>query len=489
MITVFVGLYTSRLVLEILGVDNYGIFNVVGGVIALMGFIGGTLATSTQRFLNYEMGNKENSCLQQIFSASFAIHLTLSLIILFHAETIGLIVLNKFVNIDPSRMGAANVLYQISILIFMINMITSPYNALIIAHERMDVFAYVSIFECFLKLGLVILISKLSGDSLLWWGVALLLLSLSSQSIYLFFSRKNYVESKLMIVKDWKLYKNMVSYVGWNLVGIISATLSTQGINLLLNVFFGVRVNAARGIAVQVENQVTSFVNNFQTAINPQIVKSCSAKNYKYMNSLIQYGTKYSFYLLLIIAAPILIETDEILSLWLKEVPEYTVIFTRLTMIFLLVQIISNTLITSITATGKIRKYEIIISFMLFLNFLFSLILFYFGASPVTPYVIIIINGSICFYIRLHILSGLIPIDKVNILKNILLRCGTVCIFSMGISYMFKSILEESFCDLIAVIIFTLSSTILTVWFWGLSKDEKEMTINYFKQKVQHVKH
>ena len=301
-----ISLYTSRVILEVLGVDDFGIYNVVGGLVSMFALINGSLTSITQRFLNFELGKKNEERLKRIFSASLSIHFILSIFILLLGETVGLWFLNTGLNIAPERMIAANWVYQCSLLTFIVNLISLPYNAAIIAHEKMDIFAYVSILNAFLKLSIVFPLRWISSDKLAGYAMLMLLVSIVIRLIYGRYCRKHYPECSFAFCKDKALYGEITSFAGWTFIGNSSALLMTQGVNILLNIFCGVAVNAARGIAVQVGHAVDSFVTNFMTALKPQIVKSYASGEHEYMMKLVQRGSKFSFYLLLLLSLPII---------------------------------------------------------------------------------------------------------------------------------------------------------------------------------------
>ena len=328
-ITMTVSLYTSRIVLKALGVEDYGIYNVVGGVISMFSILSGSLSAAISRFLTFEIGKRNFERVKIIFSTSINIQIILAFLIIILAEIIGVWFLNNKMVIPEGRLVAANWVLQCSIITFAINLISVPYNAIIVAYERMKAFAYVSIIEVILKLLIVyiLLISRL--DKLILYAILLLCISIIIRFIYGIYCKIHFKESNYSFVFDKELMRSMTGFAGWNFFGAGSHLLMTQGVNMLMNVFFGVAVNAARGIAVQVDGSVMSFVSNFTTALNPQITKSYASEEKGYMFSLMCAGAKYSFFLLLILSLPILFQTETILYIWLGQVPEYACNFIR----------------------------------------------------------------------------------------------------------------------------------------------------------------
>ena len=363
-----VSLYTSRVVLNTLGIENFGIYNVVGGFVTMFGFLNNAMASASQRFLTFEIGRKDSIQLRNVFNMSVNIHFIIAFVILIFAETVGLWFVNAKLTIPPERMIAAMWVYQFSILTLMVDMVSVPYNAIIIAHERMNVFAWISIIEVSLKLLIVFMLVWFGFDKLKLYAVLTFGVALIIQLIYGFYCSRNFKESKFRWFWDKALYRILMSYAGWNLWGNAAGVIMGQGVNVLLNIFFGPAVNAARGIAYQVRGAVNSFVTNFQMAMNPQIIKYFATDDLKHMHQLIFQGAKYSFFLLFILSLPILLEAEIILKLWLKIVPEYAVIFTRLIIINILIDSISGPLMTAANASGKIKLYQGIVGGLLILN-------------------------------------------------------------------------------------------------------------------------
>lgn len=349
-----VSLYTSRVVLDTLGVEDYGIYNVVGGVVAMFGFINGAMSTSTQRYLTFELGRGDFECLHKVFSTAVIIHALISLLVVFLAETVGLWFFYHKMVIPEMRLNAAMWVYQFSVLATVVMIMSVPYNASIIAHERMSAFAYISVLEVVLRLLVVYLLQIGHLDKLALYAVLIFMVQLGIRILYGIYCSRHFEETRFRWLWDKILFREMLGFAGWNLWGNCAGVAFTQGVNLLLNMFFGPVVNAARGIAVQVQAAISQFSINFQTAMNPQITKSYAVQDYAYMHSLIFRSSKFTFYLLLLFSLPVMLETEAILRLWLGTVPEYTVIFIRLMLCVTIVDSVANPLMVSASATGRV---------------------------------------------------------------------------------------------------------------------------------------
>lgn len=473
LLTMAVSLYTSRIVLNTLGVEDFGIYNVVGGFVTMFAFLNSAMASATQRFLAFEIGKKDKIQLRNVFSMSINIHFLIAFIILIFAETVGLWFINTQLNIPAERMVAARWVYQFSILTLMVNMVSVPYNAMIIAHERMNVFAWISIAEVCLKLFIVFMLQWFGLDKLKFYAVLMFSVTILIRLIYGLYCNRKFNESRFRYYWDKPLFKTLVCYAGWNLWGNAASVIMVQGVNILLNIFFGPVVNAARGIAFQVRGAVSQFVINFQMAMNPQIIKSFAANDLQYMHQLIFQGAKYSFFLLFALSLPILIEAEIILELWLKTIPEFTVIFTRLVIINILVDSISGPLMTAAQASGKIKLYQSVVGSLLILNLPVSYLFLKFGYSPeITLYTSICIS-IIALFARLRIISPLVNLSISNYLRQVLFKIIPVAFMATIITYIIKVNLDEGFIRLFVSIISSSVFVGLSVYFVGLKKTEQ----------------
>lgn len=428
-LTMLVALFTSRVVLQALGVTDFGIYNVVGGVVAMVGFLNGSLGGATSRFITYELGLGGRGNVRHIFRCAVSIHYLLAALVLVVAETVGLwFVLEKLV-IPDGRMTAALWAYQCSVLTVVVTIISSPYNALIIAHERMSAFAYISILEVFLKLGIVYLLMAVGIDRLILYATLLLVVQVSIRFIYSGYCSRHFPETSGRWLWDRRKSREIFGYAGWTLNGHLAVMGYTQGINILLNLFFGPAVNAARGISVQVQSAVSQFCTNFFTAVRPQVTKSYAQGELSYMHSLIIYGSKYGFFLILLVAVPILVNTEYILHLWLGQVPAHTVAFTRLMIVASMNYALSNPTLMGIHATGDIKKFQIIEGTLLLTVVPVAYVFLKWGhVRPETVFVIYLIIETITQLVRVWIVYPRIRMPRRLYLSRILLPLAKVCL-------------------------------------------------------------
>ena len=406
-----VGLYTVRAILDLLGVVYYGNYNVVGGVVSMFAFLNGTLSTSSQRYFSIELAKGNMRRLNQWFClniTTFSLFIILFVVI---AETVGLWFVNSKMNIPEERMFAANVVYQLSIISFCINFFSIPYNALIIAHEKMSAFAYISIVEALLKLGIVYILSIITWDKLIVYGVLMFLTACSITSSYIIYNHLHFKESKYHPYWNKQEIKELISFSGWHFFGTFSVTIRSQGINILINLFFNPAVNAARAVAFQIYHAVAQLSNNFFIAVKPQIYKSYAAHDYEGLYKLILRSSIMTSFLISILIYPILANTQYILSLWLKEVPEYAVVFTQLVLINGLIDSINGPTAAAMLATGKIRNYELLVGGGIILNLPISYIVLKLGGEPTATIVVSIIISTYTTLMRAYLLSKAINLS------------------------------------------------------------------------------
>lgn len=487
LLLMMVSLYTSRVVLNALGVEDFGIYNVVGGVVAMFCIISSSLSAAISRFITFELGKGDSVELKKTFSASVTIQLILSLIIVILIEAIGVWFLNVKMTIPADRLMAANWVLQFSIVTFVINLISVPYNATIIAHEQMSAFAYISIFEAIGKLAIAFLIIKSPIDRLVFYAVLMCVVAISVRLIYGCYCKKHFTECIYCFHWDKNLLKRMLEFAGWQFFGSGSYILMTQGVNILLNIFYGPVVNAARGIAVQVEGVVQQFVNNFTTAINPQITKSYAANDNEYMFKLIYSGAKYSFFLVLLMSVPIILETETVLYLWLKKVPDHTASFLRLILAIELLYVLSNTMMTAMLATGEIKKYQIIVGGTGMLVFPLSWIFFKLGFSPEIAFVIQFIIFVIQLIYRLFLLRSMISLPVKDFIHKVIIRAMIVALISFFIPTVFHYLIDfDGISKLILVVVISIFSTVVTIYYLGLTGNERNFVYMAIKSKFVH---
>ncbi len=484
-----VSLYTSRVVLDTLGVEDYGIYNVVGGIVGMFSFINGAMSTGTQRYLNFALGIGDPVQLRRIFNTCLNIHFILAIIIIFLAETIGLWFLCNQMNIPEERMNAAFWVYQFSIFTAAIMIISVPYNAVIIAHERMNIFAYISIVEVILKLLIVYLLLIGKTDRLILYAFLMLGIQIGIRILYGIYCKRHFPETEFKFVKDSGLIKEILGFTGWNLWGSCAYIAFTQGINILLNIFFGPTVNAARGVAAQVQNAVLQFSVNFQTALNPQIIKSYAQKDLAYMHKLVYSSSKFTFFLLLLLTLPILLETETILSIWLKQVPEYAVPFLRLILCISIVDAISNPLMVSATATGQVKLYQSVCGGILLAIVPIAYIVLKLGAPPTSVFIVHLIIGIITLIARLIIIQKLIHLSMNSYIKIVISRIILVGATSVIFPIIIKILLTESLFSFIIICCTSLVSTSLCIFFIGLKTNEQRFILNKISTIATKFKH
>mgnify|MGYP001650492631 FL=1 len=484
-----ISLYTSRIVLNALGVEDFGIYNVAGGVVAMFSILSGSLSAAISRFITYELGKNNILKLKVIFSSAITIQIGLGIVIVFFAETIGIWFLNTQMNISIERMVAANWVLQFSIITFIINLISVPYNAVIIAHEKMSAFAYISIFEAIGKLLIAYLITISPIDKLIFYAILMCVVAIAIRLLYGYYCKRHFDECRFHFIWNKQIFQQIFSFAGWNFIGASSAVLRDHGGNIIINLFCGPTVNAARGIAFQVNNAIQGFVSNFMTALNPQITKSYAVKNYTYMMTLIFQGARLSFYMLLLLSLPIIINTHYLLTLWLNTVPEHTVLFVRLVLIFAMSESISGPLITAMLATGNIRNYQIIVGGLQMLNLPISYILLSLGAIPETVLIVAVLISQCCLMARLYMLKKMIKLKIKDYLKKVYFNIITVSIIAIILPICMQERLAENFINFLLSSLICMLCTYLSIYYIGCSYEERKFIYNKFlilKSKITH---
>lgn len=473
-----VSLYTSRVVLSTLGIDDYGIYNVVGGFIGMFAFLNGAMAGCTQRFITIALGKGDEQNLKKVFSTCVITHGMIALIVFILAETIGLwFVLEKLV-IPENRMTAAMVVYQCSIVSTMVMIMSFPYNADIIAHEKMSAFAYISIFEAFANLGIVYLLYIGLFDKLAFYAVLLLIVKVSVIVVYRIYCKRHFVESVFRWLFEKRLLKEMLSFTGWNLWGGIAGTLMGQGINILLNIFFGPAVNAARGVAVQVQSAVQMFATNFQTALNPQMMKSYASGELQAMHMLLFRSAKFTFMLLLCLMLPLMLEIDFVLGLWLKQVPEYTNVFVCFMLCISMIDAVSNPFMTASAATGKVKVYQSVVGGILLMIVPIAYVTLRLGAEPYAVFVVHFSVAVFAFVARLTIVKRLIDLSVRRYIGEVILPCSFVMIPSVLFSIGIKNILPSSLAYAFTMILLSFLLVVMFSLLLGLTRNERKFILS-----------
>lgn len=477
-----VSLYTSRVVLAALGVEDYGIYNVVGGVVAMFTMISSTLSAAISRFITFELGKGNQERLNTIFSTSVIIQLIIGVIIAILVETGGVWFLENKIVIPAERLVAARWVLQFSLITLIINLISISYNATIIAHERMSAFAYISIIEASGKLGIAFLIKVSPIDSLIFYAILMAAVALLVRYVYSLYSRRHFEEAKFRWVFDKKLLKEMFGFAGWNFIGTSSMLLRDQGVNILLNLFGGPAVNAARGISMQV-TAVTQFSANFMTALNPQITKSYANNNREYLMQLLFQGARVSFYMLLILSLPIILNTNYILSLWLVEVPEYTVLFVQWALVFGMSQALQQTLITAILATGNLRNVQLLVGFIQVMNLPISYVMLSSGMSPVSVMWVAVGLSIGCLLARIYMLRKMIGLSIGLFLRRVVVNIAAVSMVAVIIPYLFSVRFTSSFSSFVLVSIMAGVCSLISIYFVGCNRSERQ----FVKKKLKHL--
>lgn len=479
-----VSLYTSRIILNALGIEDYGVYNVVGGVVAMFGVLSGAVSVAIGRFITFELGRGDEERLKKVFSTSMNMLFIIIISILVLAESIGLWFLNSKMVFPEGRIDAANIVYQISLLTFITSIVNIPFNATIIAHEKMSAFAYISIFEALGKLLTAFLVVRTLYDKLIYYAITILVIAILTISIYIIYCKFHFKECKYSFEIDKDLFKEIFGLAGWESVGSLSIILKNQGNNVLINLFFGTVVNAAFGVASQVSNAIHGFITNFMMALNPQIIKSYAINDHNRLMSLIYKGARYSYYLMLLLSLPILLNTHNVLVLWLKIVPEHAETFVRLVLIYMLSETLSGTLKTAQTATGKIRTYKIIIGSINLTAIPISYVLLKIGAPPEVVYLTLIMLSNASLIVRIPLLKKMVGISIRKFLKEVYLNVIVVSAISVVVPFLLRTD-EIGWLSLILSTLICLFSVSLTVLLIGLSRTERNELVELTGRHVR----
>lgn len=481
-----VNLYASRVVINALGVKDYGLYSVVGSIVIFMGFVNNSMTAASQRFLAYTKGSGTVEEQNSMFCSVSLSHILIALTLFVIGELLGVFYIERYLNVDSDRYVAAHWVFQFSLMSLLMKTLTVPYHASIIANEKMTAFAYISLIEGGLQLFAAMILALFSGERVVYYAGFMFLSVLATQSAYILYSRMHFEECRMG--RKWKNddVKSIFGYSGWNLLGAFSGVASSQGVNMLLNSFAGVVVNAARGIAFQVEAAITSLSGNFQSAINPQIVKNYATKDLERMHSLIMIGTRFSFYLLLIFAAPIFVNMEEVLTVWLKIVPDYSVWFCKLMLIYALISSLSGLLLTGAMATGRIKKYQIIVAGINLMNLPLSYLVLRLSGNPYQPFIVLLALAVIAFAARLTLVSQMISLSKRAFFKEVILPVFAVMIVLSLILLIFyiNNSVSGNVWMLILKVGVTFVATVAVIVTIGIKKSERLIVMNFIKNKI-----
>ena len=473
--SMLVSLYTSRVILNALGVEDFGIQNVVGGVVGMFSLLSGSLSAAISRFLTFELGKGDKERLAKVFSTSLVVQVILAIAIVALMETIGVWFLNHKMVIPEERMFAANWLFQLSVIGFVIGLISVPYNASIISHEHMSTFAYIGMADVVAKLLIVIIIANLpvGADRLIFYATLLSIEGLMFQGFYWRYCRKHFEECRFRLQLEKPLLKEMTGFAGWNFIGASSAVLRDQGGNVVLNLFWGPTLNAARGIAQQVSNAVGGFVGNFMTALNPQITKSYASGDKEYLMKLIFRAARFSFYLLFILSLPVFFNAEYLINLWLGQVPDHVVLYVRLILIFSLCETVSNPLVTVMLATGNIRNYQIVVGGLQMMNLPISYILLRKGFFPEVIVVVAIALSIACLIARLVMLRGMIGLPVRSYVREVLFNLLVVTAVAMILPSSVSLVYSDTFIYFVSSCFVSVLSAALSIYLLGCSSGER----------------
>ncbi len=479
LIVLVVSLYTSRVILNALGVEDYGLYNVVGGVISMLGFLSTTMLATYQRFFNVAMGQGREQDVKMLFRTSLSVQLLLALAVVVIGETLGLWFLNNKLVIPDGRMHAAQILYQVSILTFIISVFKAPFAALITAYEKMSVYAVFSIVETVLKLGIVFVIMVAKCDKLILYSWLMMVIILFDFSLYVVFCKKRIPTTDIGFNWSKEALKKMLSFSTWSTIGTLAYTLKSQGINIVLNLFFGTVVNAARGIASQVLMGVNQFIHSFQTAFRPQLTKLYASGNYEAAMQLYYGATKLSYYLIFTISLPILLETDFILHLWLGNVvPEYAAVFTKLILLTAFVSAFANPTSCIAYATGNIKVFSILTSSVNLSIVPVAYLFLKLGYGPASAMIVSFVITIIVQIIRLVIVAHITVLRVGDYLLHVILPVAIYTILCVCVPFVFNYFMSEGWLRLLVVLVASVVSSMGFVWLVGLNKTEKSFVLS-----------
>lgn len=480
-----VGFYASRVVLDALGENDYGIYSVVGGVVAMFSIISGALNSAVSRFITFEMGKGTRADLNKVYSTSVLIQIALSVIIIAICEPAGIWFIRNEMTISPDRIPAALWVLQFSLLSFVVNLMSVPQMASITAHEKMSAYAWIGMLDGMLRLAVALLIVHSPTDRLVWYSALMAVSVIVVRVAYGIYCRKHFPECRFRPVFEKGLVKEMFSFAGWNFIGVTSGVLRDQGGNILVNIFFTTAMNAARGVAVQLNGAVQGFVTNFMTAVNPQITKSYASGERAYMLSLVKKSSKMAFFLLFIIALPMLFNTEYLLGIWLKEVPEHSASFVQLFLVFALSESLSSPLITAQLATGNIRNYQMIVGGLQLLNLPVAYVLLKYGAPAQSTVAVSIVISQICLVARLILLRKMIGLSMREFFAQVYLRVSVVALASLALPLMLMRVMPggfAGFCLSVGICVLCAGISILYV---GCTKVERRKMVSMILSRIR----
>ncbi len=485
LMVMLVSLYTVRVVLQTIGVEDYGIYNVVGGVMSMLTFVTSTMSSASIRFFSFELGRQDYDRLNKYFNVSVRCYIYIAIVIILLAETVGLWFVKTQLTIPPARIQAAIWVYQCSAVSFVLNVLMIPYSSLILAREKMSIYAYVGIGEVILNLLIVYALVLVSVDKLILYAILKLLITLCNAVFYIIYSSLKFKETKLIPYTNRVMTLEVLNFSGWNLLGAMANVLCNQGINVLLNIFFNPIVNAARAIAYQINGVVSTFVTNFYSAVRPQITKQYAAHNLSQMMDLVFMSSRLCYFLSMIFVIPLMIEAPQILKIWLQDVPEYTVVFTRLVLGIALVEAIGYPFHASVAATGHIKYYQIVVSSFYILTIPISFMLLKLGYSPETVMIVSIITAILAQISRIYFMSKLLGMQIYEYATNVISRILVVTLLTCILTLFIKTLLDEGILNMIILIFSSICISILSIYLLGITKSERVQMNEYLISKVK----
>ena len=489
LVSMLLGVYTSRLVLEALGETDFGIYNVVGGVVVFLNFLNATLVASTQRFINISLGEMRTNRIRDTYNAAIKIHFILSVIIVILAESIGIWVVNSLLTIPADRMFAANVVFQFAILsvFFSINM--APCQAMVVAKEKMQYYAVYSIFDVIAKFAFALLLSYYNNDKLILYGFSFSVIGLVDYLLYHFTCNRKFIECRgTLKVCDKSIYKSMLSFSGWALIGSLAGVFSNQGTNMLLNVFSGPVVNAARGLAMTFNGYVYSFVTNFTIAFTPQLIQNYAANKHEEMYSLLLNSIKYSVFLFALFALPVLFETDFILNIWLKEVPAYTVVFCQIVICESFVSCAERPMATVCNAIGCVKQVNLSVGIIYIIAFGISWLVLALTHNVIWPFVIHAIAITAGVFLFLYFIGRNVLVDKIRFFKTVVCKSVATLLIPVVLLFIVHGAMCDGWIRFLSIGATSTLSVLTCIYFIGINAEERYKIQSIIKNKICAVK-
>lgn len=473
-----VSLFTSRINIQALGLEDYGLFNIVAGVIGLVTFLNSALGTSSSRFITVSLGKNDVFASKLLFDTIYKVHIYIGIIVTVIAEIVGVFLVNNVLNIPSSRLFACNIIFQCSVLVMFINLINIPMTASIIAHEKFKIFAYIGVYEAIAKLLSSYILFIYLYDKLILWGILNLMISILLWIFYFSYCKKNFSEFSITKKFDTLKAKQVTTFSFWNILGSLSVALKNAGVNVVLNIFFGPLVNAANAIAYQVNNAITNFSANFTTAMNPQIFKTYAQKKYSETETLVHWGGKLSCFLVVVLGLPLVVEMDYILKIWLKDYPFYAPMFCRLIILISWIECFNYSIGTAIQASGKIKYYQLLVSGLSLFNMPLAYLSFYLGATPDAALKISFLISILTLAIRIYFIKKLLGFSHIFYLKDVLFPSLLMIVITLVICMTIKENMESTFIRFVIVLcVSTFFNSILFYLFMGKEYRKK---INLF---------